>query len=321
VTAYDIFNGDADGLCALRQLRLHEPRDAVLVTGVKRDVALLSRVQPRAGDVLTVLDISLEENREPLLRALAAGAECTYFDHHFAGESPAHPRLTAHIRYAPDTCTSLIVDAVLEGRYRAWAVAAAFGDNLPQAARHAAQPLGLAPERVELLRELGELLNYNAYGESVEELHFHPAALYERVSRFRDPLEFVEQDAAFQTLIRGYRSDMAHAAQVRPLVETAAHLAVVLPDAPWARRVSGAWANALATRAPERAHAVLVHHGDGLTVSIRAPVAQPGGADALARSFPTGGGRPGAAGINTLPESELTRFLTAFRESFTSAER
>jgi hypothetical protein len=64
-----------------------------------------------------------------------------------------------------------------------------------------------------------------------------------------------------------------------------------------------------------------VHHGDGLTVSIRAPVAQPGGADALARSFPTGGGRPGAAGINTLPESELTRFLTAFRESFTSAER
>ena len=30
---YDVFNGDADGLCALHQLRLAEPRDAVLVTG------------------------------------------------------------------------------------------------------------------------------------------------------------------------------------------------------------------------------------------------------------------------------------------------
>jgi hypothetical protein len=319
VSAYDIFNGDADGLCALRQLRLHEPRDAVLVTGVKRDVALLSRVRPRSGDQLTVLDISLDENREPLLRALAAGAVCTWFDHHFPGDIPAHPRLAAHIRYAPDTCTSLIVDAVLEGRYRAWAVVAAFGDNLPQAARHAAQPLGLAPERLELLRELGELLNYNAYGESVDELHFDPAALYGRLSAFRDPIEFVEQDQAFATLKRGYRSDMAYAAEVPPEIETAAHLAVVLPDAPWARRVSGAWANALANRAPERAHAVLVRHGHSLTVSIRAPTARPAGADALARTFSTGGGRPGAAGINALPEDDLGRFLTAFRASFTGA--
>jgi hypothetical protein len=320
VTAYDIFNGDADGLCALRQLRLHEPRDAVLVTGVKRDVALLSRVQPRAGDQLTVLDVSLHENRQPLLRALAAGAACTWFDHHFPGDIPAHPRLAAHIRYAPDTCTSLIVDAVLEGRYRAWAVAAAFGDNLPQAARHAAQPLGLTPERLELLRELGDLLNYNAYGESVEELYFHPAALYERLCRFLDPLEFVEQDPAFATLKHGYRSDIARAEQVRPEVDTEAHLAVVLPDAAWARRVIGPWANVVANRTPRRAHAVLVRRGDGLMVSIRAPVAQPVGADALARRFPTGGGRPGAAGINRLPESELTHFLAAFQEAFTGAE-
>lgn len=321
MTAYDIFNGDADGLCALRQLRLHEPRDAVLVTGVKRDVALLSRVEPRAGDLLTVLDVSLHENREPLLRALAAGAGCTYFDHHFPGDIPAHPQLIAHIRYAPDTCTSLIVDAVLQGRYRAWAVAAAFGDNLPQAARDAARPLELAPERLELLRELGELLNYNAYGESVEDLHFHPATLYGRLSRFQDPLLFVEQDEAFATLKRGYQSDMALAARVRPQLDTAAHLAVVLPDAPWARRVSGPWANVLANRAPQRAHAVLVRRRDALTVSIRAPVAQPAGADDLARRFPTGGGRVGAAGINALPESELDRFLAAFQASFGGAER
>jgi hypothetical protein len=35
VTAYAVFNGDADGLCALRQLRPNEPRQAVLITGVR----------------------------------------------------------------------------------------------------------------------------------------------------------------------------------------------------------------------------------------------------------------------------------------------
>lgn len=39
---YDVFNGDADGICALHQLRLARPRpEAQLVTGVKRDIRLL----------------------------------------------------------------------------------------------------------------------------------------------------------------------------------------------------------------------------------------------------------------------------------------
>jgi len=63
---YDIFNGDADGICALQQLRLEEPRASVLVTGVKRDVRLLERVNAAAGDELTVLDISLRANATDL---------------------------------------------------------------------------------------------------------------------------------------------------------------------------------------------------------------------------------------------------------------
>ncbi|MGB5082223.1 MAG: acetyltransferase, partial [Burkholderiales bacterium] len=35
----DVFNGDADGLCSLRQLRLAEPAESQLVTGVKRDIS------------------------------------------------------------------------------------------------------------------------------------------------------------------------------------------------------------------------------------------------------------------------------------------
>ncbi len=88
---YDIFNGDADGLCALHQLRLADPRAAALITGVKRDITLLARVTPEAGDELTVLDVSLDANRDALLGALRTGARVCYFDHHFPGEIPHHP--------------------------------------------------------------------------------------------------------------------------------------------------------------------------------------------------------------------------------------
>lgn len=80
----DVFNGDADGICALHQLRLAAPCDAQLVTGVKRDIALLQRVSAEAGDQVTVLDISLDKNRHELLRLLAGDVDVHYFDHHFA---------------------------------------------------------------------------------------------------------------------------------------------------------------------------------------------------------------------------------------------
>ena len=58
---YDVFNGDADGLCALLQLRLAEPIESTLITGVKRDIELLKRVTVHKNDVITVLDISLKK--------------------------------------------------------------------------------------------------------------------------------------------------------------------------------------------------------------------------------------------------------------------
>ena len=67
MTFFDVFNGDADGICALHQLRLAQPRDAVLVTGVKRDTALLQRIAAAPGDHITVLDIPLDRNRGTLL--------------------------------------------------------------------------------------------------------------------------------------------------------------------------------------------------------------------------------------------------------------
>jgi hypothetical protein len=316
---YDIFNGDADGLCALQQLRLETPlAAATLVTGGKRDIALLDRVAAEPGDRLTVLDVSMRANATGLRRALAAGAAVRWFDHHEAGEVPVDTGLEAHLDFAPGICTALIVDRHLAGRFRAWAVAGAFGDNLADSARAAATAHGYAAAAIAALQRLGECLNYNAYGDHVDELAFHPAELYRRLAPFRDPLDFVARDAAVATLDQARTRDLAQALAVRPALDSASAAAFVLPDAPWSRRVSGTLANHLATAAPTRATAVLTPSRGAYTVSLRAPRDHPRGAEHLARAF-GGGGRAAAAGINGLPEGEVARFLDAFRAAFTSA--
>lgn len=311
---YDVFNGDADGLCALHQLRLAEPAEARLVTGVKRDIGLLARIcaQAQAGDQVTVLDIAVEKNAAALAELLARGVAVRWFDHHFPGELPRHANFEPHIDTTATVCTSLLVDRHLDGRFRAWAVAAAFGDNLHESARAAAQPLELTAGQLEALRELGECLNYNGYGETVADLHFPPDELYRRLMPYADPFAFIHEAPEFACLRQGYAEDMARAEAIAPYAIRPGGTVYVLPDAPWARRVSGVFANALATRSPQRAHALLTASARGTyVVSVRAPVANRTGADALCRRF-GGGGRKAAAGINALPAAELDAFIAAF---------
>jgi len=313
---YDIFNGDADGLCALHQLRLADPRAGTLITGVKRDIALLARVTPESGDELTVLDVSLDVNRQALLGALQIGARVRYFDHHFAGEIPRHGLLEAHIDTSATVCTSLIVDRHLRGRHRAWAIVAAFGDNLLAQAYSAAAERGLRHAEIETLRELGECLNYNAYGGFIEDLHFHPAELYRRLQGFVDPLEFARHAPEFRALQAAYAEDLERA--LRTPVEMIGKVcaAVFLPDEKWSRRVNGVLANELARRHPQRAHAVLTHRDGGFSVSLRAPQSGTPGIHQVARQFPNGNGRAAAAGIEFLPQGEITSLFRALREAY-----
>ena len=191
MNCFDVFNGDADGLCALQQLRLEDPRDSVLVTGVKRDIGLLARVEAQAGDEIWALDIALEKNRADLDRLLASGARVRYFDHHFPGEIPTHPLLDTHIDTTPDRGTSLLVDDFLGGSQRAWAVVGTFGDNFDESARRAAQPLGLTGSQLDALRDLGIYLNYNGYGAEVADLHLPPDALFLCFLPYANPLDFM----------------------------------------------------------------------------------------------------------------------------------
>jgi oligoribonuclease NrnB/cAMP/cGMP phosphodiesterase (DHH superfamily) len=116
--SYDVFNGDADGICALIQLRLADPLESILVTGVKRDIALAQQVPVGAPAQVNILDISLEKNREAVDELLAAGCSVFYVDHHFPGDTlPDAPRFSALIDTQPTTCTSLLVDQHLGGRF------------------------------------------------------------------------------------------------------------------------------------------------------------------------------------------------------------
>jgi len=306
----DVFNGDADGLCALHQLRLAEPADAELVTGLKREIELLARVRACADCAVTVLDISLDRNRAALERLLAEGARVRWFDHHYAGDVPAHPRLEAHIDCSPSTCTSILVDRHLGGRFRRWAVVAAFGDSLRGPALELAAALGLDETRIETLRALGEALNYNAYGETEADVLIHPRALYRVLHAYEDPVDFAAREPIVAALIDRCRADLAAARAVAPAYADERCALYRLPDEPWARRVHGTFAHRLASDDPKRAYAVVRVRADRtFSVSVRAPR----GADALCRRFPNGGGRATAAGIDGLPAERLEEFVRSFR--------
>ena len=322
MTDFDIFNGDADGICSLVQLRLAQPRAAELVTGVKRDIALLDRVEAKDGDRLTVLDVSMRTNGDALRRHLAVGAKVFYADHHNAGDIPEHPGLDAHIDTSPSACSAIIVDRYLEGAHSLWAVTAAFGDGLAAVAREMCGPLGLGEHEAARLERLGVLLNYNGYGESEADLHFHPAELFRLAVPYASPFAFMDDASeVFARLDEGYRADMAAADAAEELLAADGVRAVLLPDSAASRRVSGTYGNALAAAHPERAHAILTQASTGgYVVSVRAPKVQPEGADQLCLGFETGGGRAGAAGINHLPHADLDRFLSAFRDAYPSSQ-
>lgn len=315
---FDVFNGDADGICALLQLRLAAPLPSTLVTGVKRDIELLADLPVSAGDCLTVLDISLQKNISAVQQYLACGAEIFYVDHHQAPTLPQHSRFTALIDTSPTTCTSLLVNQYLQSKYALWAVTAAFGDNITTTALQLAQQLQLRAEEVAALKQLGTYLNYNSYGQCLADLHFSPQQVYQTLSDYASPLAFMAANTElYQQLQAAYADDMAQALALKPYQVQGNTVVILLPDQAWARRVSGVLGNALANAAPDKAHAILTPLADAaVQVSVRAPLNNLAHADVLCAQFTSGGGRKGAAGINYLPATDLVRFIQCFSATY-----
>ena len=132
-----------------------------------------------------------------------------------------------------------------------------------------------------------------------------------------DPFRFVATEPLFGEIKATRSSDLDNARRLRPEPTASGAPVYVLPDAPWSRRVRGAFGNELAAATPDRAHAILTPNArGGYTVSVRAPRTTQIGADAFCRDFATGGGRARAAGINHLPVDQVGEFTRRFGQAF-----
>ncbi len=314
---YDVFNGDADGIFSLHQLRLAKPcPDARLITGVKRDINLLARLKDLQNHRITVLDVSLDHNRDALIRLLDKNT-VLYIDHHFAGEIPQSSNLEYHIDPSPHLCTSLIVNNLLDGKFVKWAICGAFGDNLHDSAHKAASSLSLSKEELLQLREIGELFNYNGYGADLSDLHYTPEKLYQAIEDIKDPLDFHNRSPELSTLRDGYKNDLEKALSQKTIDPSSKNRVYLFPGASWARRVTGTFSNLKAREQKDLAHAIIVENKDTtLQISVRAPLVDRKNADTLCRRFPTGGGRAAAAGINKLPANMLDDFIAEFQNIY-----
>ena len=137
---------------------------------------------------------------------------------------------------------------------------------------------------------------------------------------YRDPFKFVLNEDIVPRLQAGFTDDMQRAQAVTPVHASNVAAVYALPDEPWARRVSGSFANWLVHASAHRAHAVLSRAAGGTyIVSIRAPLNKPQLADAIAIQFNGGGGRAAAAGINNLPAEDIARLVAVLEATYRSA--
>ncbi|HCG6384328.1 MULTISPECIES: DHH family phosphoesterase [Vibrio] len=317
---YDVFNGDADGIIALLQLRKAEPKRSTLITGVKRDIKLLQQVAAQK-DVcgVTVLDISMEKNIDALYELIERDVPVFYCDHHRTGEVPQASNFTALVNLDAQVCTSLLISQHLNHRYAQWAVAGIYGDNLFSTAEALADQIGLTSEQREFLKELGTLINYNGYGATIDDLHIPPADLLAMLMPYASPFDLKnDPESPYYLLKNGYAEDYAHIAALSPVESSEVAEVYELPCEAWARRISGVFGNALANQSPAKAHAVLTLNQNlqDYTVSVRAPLENRTGADEVCCQFDTGGGRKAAAGINQLPLDAKHKFISVLTEFY-----
>ena len=317
MTNYDVFNGDTDGIFAWHQLRLTHPRDAEIVTGVKRDVNLASKVNAEEGDLVTIMDVSHAKNRKDVQRILDSGAIIEYFDHHDPKELIEHPNITYHINTEPNISTGLIVNSHVNGQNQLWSIATAFGDNHLDLAMSMAKSESLSDEQVLILKQIGLVVNYNSYGQTIEDLFYSPEEIAEAARACgSDIFKFLEQGDIFSTLLENFNADMSSAVCQEPFSISENGVIYTLPNEAWTHRIMGSFSNHLVSTNKNLACAIAVLNSDGTyRISVRSSINNPHGAGNLCGNF-GGGGREKAGGINNLPASDMNTFKEEFEKVF-----
>jgi hypothetical protein len=311
----DVCNGDADGLCSILQWRLHEPKESTILALLDAESSLVGRVHTRPGDEFLICDIPIEPNRSTLLQLLKAGARVQYFNHHVTDDIPYHPGLRATIDFCKDASTSLTVDRLLGGKYREWAVVGAYGKRSTHAADALAVDMGMTSDTKTRLRELGKLISYNACATHEKNACIAPSKLYESLSRYRDPMEFLRSESLASELDAVRRDDLAKASVLPPYWQDANACVYVLPDTPWAHRVACGLDEELAANDPTRAYAFLCNNGTGgFNVKVRAARSE-WPLQHSSQAPQAGCERPRSWAIDHLPDGELSHFIRAFSAS------
>ncbi len=276
------YNGDADGICSMVQWGLVRGIEGKRITGVKRDIELLKRIEPNPGDEIIVMDISLSRNHSVARELSEKGYKISWFDHHLPGEEIAS--IDSYIDTSPDVCTAKIVEKHLQIESD-WAQVALHGDGLSNMSS------------IQDLKELGELLNYNGYGADLSDLHFNPDELMLQCLSAKTPQNFIKSPA-FAILKKGFESDIKNANEVK--LRDGFYL---LPNEPWARRVVGVMAHRINERSAGP-HVIAIDKGETLQISMRGR----NGIGELCAMF-GGGGRATAGGIDSLPKAEMTALM------------
>ena len=312
---YDFFNGDADGIISLHQYRMHYPQNSELFTGVKRDVKLLRHCVDIKKSKFTVFDISLLSNADYVKPILENQNTIRWFDHHEPGDTELGENFEIFVDADPNCCTNILVDKFLEGLYRPWTICGAYGDNLHEQAEK------LNPcfdeSSMSQLKEIGETLNYNGYGNEPLDLTVHPKEVYLDLKNYESPFEYRKKSKTYNKIHTQMKSDEAELSSSEILHDTKTGKVILLPNTRASIRYSGIYSNEQTTNNPDKAFAILtLVDGRNYRISIRSPKTNPYGASKLALQFPTGGGREKAAGVNELPISELNQFIEKFEEVY-----
>lgn len=313
---YDIFNGDADGIVSLHQYRMHFPvKKPELVTSMKRDVELLRHMRLVKHSRLTVFDISHKTNEVHVQGILSNNNRIVWFDHHDVGMVYPSNMFRLTFDTSSDVCTNMLVDSYVDGLYRPWTIVGAYGDNLHEQA--AALNPGFNDKKMYHLREIGETLNYNGYGNVETDLTVHPKDVYLDLSKYESPFDYRRKSEVYDQIHTQKCADHHELKNSEILHESWTGKVVLLPDSKASVRYSGIYSNQLSTDNPNSAFLILTTVGDdNYRVSIRAPKKRPHGASSLANNFETGGGREKAAGINHLPKNQLNKLIDLFEQQF-----
>lgn len=314
------FNGDADGICAVLQFLQNGTIIDSFFTGHKRDQALLRHGEMLNNANILACDVELAKNIGSVKKVLNNGCDVTWFDHHGKGEESIFSEainFSSNIDTSPDTNTSLIVYKFLNNpELLKWVIVGLFGDNIDNTALHYCKNLNLSEEAKSILSEIGRLINYNSYGESLSALIVDPMDILHQAKQFIDPISFYKETDIGQRLKESSSEDLELAMSY--VKKDSKDNIIFLPNIPWAKRVYGTLGNLLIQKNKTQPLAILVDIGeDNYLVSVRAPLDQPTGAGNLCRLFDSGGGRAAAGGINKLPRDALDHFISAFKINWT----